>query len=219
MAVASISQCLATCPTFRQAAHCTSGLPFKTVRVEEAEERHTLTITAAWTPVQKGNKHPHIKIDEVNFAHETAFQWNSDSSEDEDGECDASDVGDECADHGGPCCGLECNARALPCTLAMFREMEHGFWWLNPTAPQDLEYRDKPSTLPDDEHHDAVPPTVCGEPSTLPDDEHLVAVPPPVCGSECESGVCDSMTRLASRSRGRFRRAESHKKLAEKVIE
>ena len=125
-------KCLRCDKTGHIASQCTSGLPLKAVRVEEAEECATFTITTDWTPVKKGSKHPHFKNDEVNFAHETAFQWNSDSSEDEDGECDASDVGDECADHGGPCCGpccgLECNARALPCTLAMFREMENGFW-------------------------------------------------------------------------------------------
>ena len=87
----------------------------------------------------------------------------------------------------GPCCGLECGTRGLPCTFAMFRDMEHG--------------------LQEDEI----------EPTALP--ESTPPIPPPVCGPACETGSCNSMCKLVSKSRGRFRRArraESLGRLTEK---
>ena len=193
-------------------------MPFKQLGTDEGEdEAYALTLSVGYAQIQKGNKHPHVRAQVLNFVHDTAFtafQCDSDSSEDEGEENDLETRAlsqqprnaNATADSPQPvgleeelvhlpfqaagasdCCGLECGARGLPCTFAMFREMERGLQ------------------------------EVVSEPTALP--EEAPPIPPPVCGPACGTGSCNSMHQLANKSQGRFRRArrvESLGRLREK---
>ena len=85
---------------------------------------YTLTVFAEeepWMFVENGNKHPHREINTVDFVHDTAFHFSEDSSEDGDKDDEVDGPEDENKrHHQDPCCGLDCRARGLPCTVAMF---------------------------------------------------------------------------------------------------
>ena len=140
--------------------------------------------------VEDGNKYRHRHLATVSFEHQTSFQFFDDDSVDDVREDTESDNEGESEDE-------EAWYQDYPCC-----DMGCQTRGL-PCITAMLEEMKRP-WMQEDEN----------EPTALQEDP--TPVPPPVCGSADETGACNSMCRLANMSRGRFRRAESSRRLAKR---